>query len=103
MFTVKPIEQLLQAQRHIRDRLKEKPHRIVIVGGGPAGLEITANLWRCRKFGGNARFSLVAGRRLMGDFPEKVRALALQSLTGREMEVIEGTYLKEMQTDRGPS
>lgn len=35
----------------------------------------------------------------MGDFPEKVRTLALRSLTGRGVEVIEETYLKEVQTN----
>ncbi len=100
VFTVKPIEQLLQAQQHIKDRLKKKTHHIVIVGGGPAGLEITANLWRlASNLGGEARFTLVAGRRLMGDFPDKVRTLALTSLTGRGVEVIEGTHLKEVQTN----
>jgi NADH dehydrogenase FAD-containing subunit len=100
VFTVKPIEQLLQAQQLIKDRLMKKPHHILIAGGGPAGLEITANLWRLASdMGGDVRFTLVAGRRLMGDFPEKVRKLALQSLTGRRVEVIEGTYLKEVQTN----
>lgn len=99
VFTVKPIEQLLQAQQHIKDRLKKKRHHIVIAGGGPAGLEITANLWRlAENIGGKAQFSLVAGRRLMGDFPEKVRSLALKSLAGRGIEVIEGTHLQEIQT-----
>ncbi len=100
LFTVKPIEQLLQAQQHIKDRLKKKTHHIVIAGGGPAGLEITANLWRlASNLGGEARFTLVAGRRLMGDFPDKVRTLALKSLTVRGVEVIEGTHLKEVQTN----
>ena len=100
VFTVKPIENLLQAQKHIKDRLKKKTHHIVIAGGGPAGLEITANLWRlASNLGGEARFTLVAGRRLMGDFPGKVRTLALKSLTGRGVEVIEGTHLKEVQTN----
>jgi NADH dehydrogenase FAD-containing subunit len=99
VFTVKPIEQLLQAQKHIKDRLQKKLHHIVIAGGGPAGLEITANLWRlAANIGGQAHFTLVAGRRLMGDFPDKVRSLALQSLTGRNVEVIEGTHLQEVQT-----
>jgi NADH dehydrogenase FAD-containing subunit len=99
VFTVKPIEQLVQAQQHIKARLKKKIHHIVIAGGGPAGLEVTANLWRlAANIGGEARFTLVAGRRLMGDFPEKVRALALKSLTGRGVEVIEGTHLHEVQT-----
>jgi NADH dehydrogenase FAD-containing subunit len=100
VFTVKPIEQLLRAQQHIKDRLKKKTHHIVIVGGGPAGLEITANLWRLAfNLGGEARFTQVTGRRLMGDFPDKVRTLALKSLTGRGVEVIEGTHLQEVQTN----
>ncbi len=100
VFTVKPIEQLLQAQQHIKERLKKKTHHIIIVGGGPAGLEITGNLWRlAANLGGQARFTLVAGRRLMRDFPEKVRALALKSLRRRKVEVIEGTYLQEVQTN----
>jgi NADH dehydrogenase FAD-containing subunit len=99
VFTVKPIEQLLQAQQHIKARLKKKIHHIVIVGGGPAGLEITGNLWRlAANLGGEARFTLVAGKRLMGDFPPRVRTLAIKSLTGRGIEVIEGTRLKEVQT-----
>ncbi|MEN6441956.1 MAG: FAD-dependent oxidoreductase [Syntrophobacter sp.] len=100
VFTVKPLEQLIQARQRIKDRLMGKPHHILIAGGGPAGLEITANLWRLASdMGGDARITLVAGRRLMGDFPEKVRTLALQSLTARRVEVIEGTYLKEVQTN----
>jgi NADH dehydrogenase FAD-containing subunit len=100
VFTVKPIEQLLKAQQHIKERLKKKTHHIIIAGGGPAGLEITANLWRlAANLNGKARFTLLAGRRLMRDFHEKVRTLALKSLTRREIEVIEGTYLQEVQTN----
>lgn len=100
VFTVKPIEQLLKAQQHIKDRLKKKTHHIIIAGGGPAGLEITANLWRlAANLNGKARFTLLAGRRLMRGFDEKVRTLGLKSLTRREIEVIEGTYLQEVQTN----
>jgi NADH dehydrogenase FAD-containing subunit len=99
VFTVKPIEQLLRAQQHIKERLKKKTHHIIIAGGGPAGLEITGNLWRlAANLEGQAKFTLVAGRRLLADFPEKVRALALRSFGRREIEVIEGTYLREVQT-----
>ena len=100
VFTVKPIEQLLRAQEHIKARLTKKTHHILIAGGGPAGLEITGNLWRlAANLGGQARFTLVAGRRLMGDFPDKVRTLALKSLTGRGVEVIEGTRLVEVRAN----
>jgi NADH dehydrogenase FAD-containing subunit len=100
VFTVKPIEQLLLAQRYLKELVKKESQQILIAGGGPAGLEITANLWRLVSvLGGHARMTLVAGARLMGDFPDKVRTLALESLTGRGVEVIEGSYLKEVRTN----
>ncbi|MBM4287635.1 MAG: pyridine nucleotide-disulfide oxidoreductase [Deltaproteobacteria bacterium] len=100
VFTVKPIEQLLKAQKFIRDRLTKKMHHILLAGGGPAGLEITGNLVRLASdLGGRAEITLVAGRRLMGDFPDKVRSLALASLTERGVKVIEGTRLREVQTN----
>jgi len=34
----------------------------VVVGGGPAGVEVTANLWRLiNQNGGNAAIKLIAG------------------------------------------
>jgi NADH dehydrogenase FAD-containing subunit len=99
VFTVKPIEKLLQARQFMQERLRKKTHHILIAGGGPAGLEITANLWRLvQELGGKAEMTLVAGRRLMGDFPARVRTLALKSLTDRRVAIIEGTRLTEVQT-----
>ena len=52
---------------------------------------MTANLWRLvNKNGGNASIKLIAGRKLLGNLPEKVRDLALSSLAGRGIAVIEG-------------
>jgi len=87
---VKPVFNLLQAQRFILPVLKERPMNFVVVGGGPAGVEVTANLWRLvNQNGGNATIKLIAGRKLLGDLPEKVRTLALSSLAGRDITVIE--------------
>ncbi len=100
VFTVKPIEQLLTAQALIKERLKKQELHMVVAGGGPAGLEITANLWRLVvRLGGEANLTLVAGRRLMGDFPERVRSLAQASLTARGVEIVEGAHLQEVQTN----
>ena len=50
---------------------------LVFAGGGPAGVEITANLWRLiSKKKGKAQITLIAGKKLLGDFPEKVRSFA---------------------------
>jgi NADH dehydrogenase FAD-containing subunit len=97
IVTVKPVFNLLQARRRIIPRLKEKTMNFVIIGGGPAGLEVTANLWRLvQDRRGNARITLIAGSRLLGGLSEKVRSLALASLESRGITVIEGTHGKEI-------
>lgn len=99
VFTVKPIEQLLAAQAFLQERLQKQSLHILVVGGGPAGLEIAGNVWRwVTRLDGMAKITLVAGSRLMGNFPEKVRALAHTSLSQRGIEVLEGARLQEIQT-----
>ncbi len=97
VFPVKPVVNLLQARRSILEILPKKELRFFVVGGGPAGVEIAANLWRLTvKNNGKAQITLVAGKKLLGDFPEKVRGLALDSLTKRGIEVREGSYVKKI-------
>jgi NADH dehydrogenase FAD-containing subunit len=94
---VKPVFNLLKAQRFILPALKERPMNFVVAGGGAAGLEVTANLWRLvNQNGGNATIKLIAGQKLLGDLPEKVRTMALSSLAGRGITVIEGNRVKEV-------
>ena len=94
VFTVKPIENLLKARLTLKELTKSGSPRILVVGGGPAGLEVAANTWRLiHGQGGAARITLQAGKRLMAHFPDKVRRLALASLQARNIEVIEGAHL----------
>jgi len=47
IFPVKPVINLLKARQTILSALREgRRPNFVVVGGGAAGLEITANLWR---------------------------------------------------------
>jgi NADH dehydrogenase FAD-containing subunit len=101
VFTVKPIEQLLRGQQSILEQLGTKTLELLVIGGGPAGLEISGNLWRLvTRHNGRANLTLVAGRRLMADFPDKVHRLALDSLQNRDIRVIEGAHLTEVQAGR---
>lgn len=101
VFTVKPIEQLLRAQQAILQQLGTKTLELLVVGGGPAGLEITGNLWRLvSRHNGRANLTLVAGQRLLADFPDKVRRLGLNSLHKRQIRVMEGLHLAEIQAGR---
>jgi NADH dehydrogenase FAD-containing subunit len=93
-FTVKPVINLLRARQAILNHPKRKELRCVVIGGGPAGIEISGNLWRLTSQEGHrARITLVAGRRLLGECPDKARSMALASLSSRGVEVTEGNHV----------
>ncbi len=96
MLTVKPIENLIAGKARVRELVRSGAPRFLVVGGGAAGVEIAGNLHRLvQKEGREASITLIAGRRLLGPFPDKMRRLALQSLAVRGIEVIEGAYVTE--------
>ena len=81
VYPVKPIENLLGARRKIRDAPGGKRLRVVVVGGGTAGVEIAANLGRLgRESGRIAGITLVSRSNVLEDYPAKLRAMALRSL-----------------------
>lgn len=96
VFPVKPIIHFLSGRRFILNAPAGSLKRFLVVGGGPAGVELTANLSRLlqeRKDGG--KIILIGGTRLLSGYPEKVRTLALNFFQARRIEVIEGTHVKE--------
>jgi len=100
VFPVKPIINLLEAQKRILDQLNEGNPCILVIGGGAAGLEITGNIWRLvHRKGKTAHITLIAGRKLMPRFPEKVRRLATKSLASRGIECIEGHHVRRIESD----
>ena len=101
IFPVKPVINLLKARQTILGALREgKRPNFVVVGGGAAGLEITANLWRLvHDAQGIGKITNIAGKRLMGEAPEKVRDLATTSFLKRGVEVIEGARVKTVERE----
>lgn len=99
IFPVKPVVNLLNARLTILNALKAGGEKhFVTVGGGAAGLEITANLWRLvRDAQGIGKITNIAGKRLMGDAPERVRTIAMNRFAKRGVEVIEGSYVKSVE------
>ncbi|APG28686.1 hypothetical protein A7E78_13100 [Syntrophotalea acetylenivorans] len=88
---VKPIVNLLQARRQLLQNMGGKSQNLLVVGGGPAGVELAGNLWRLVNLaGGQAQITLLAGSRLLHRFPDRVRKLALKSLRERDIPVLEG-------------
>lgn len=97
VIPVKPIINLLKARAAIIRELSRGVPRIVVVGGGAAGVEISANLWRLiTRQGGSPDIVLVGGERLLQGFPGKVRNLALTSLASRDIRVREGVRVSSV-------
>jgi NADH dehydrogenase FAD-containing subunit len=92
IIPVKPIGNLWRARREILGELEQRELKITVIGGGAAGVEIAANAWRLAKSGRHgAEITLIGGERILGRYPDKVRALALRSLEKRGVRVLEGT------------
>ncbi|KPJ99195.1 MAG: pyridine nucleotide-disulfide oxidoreductase [Desulfobacterales bacterium SG8_35] len=98
IFSVKPIETLLAAQKRILELTEQKKIRIGIVGGGPSSLEIGGNIWRLAKDNGKFQptIQIFAGSELMSRFPAKIRKMAYRSLNKRNIEVVEHDYAREV-------
>jgi NADH dehydrogenase FAD-containing subunit len=102
IFPVKPVINLLKARQTILTVLKEgRRPNFVVVGGGAAGLEVTANLCRLvHDAKGSGKITNIAGKRLMGGAPERVRDLAMNSFARRNVDVIEGSRVNTVEQKR---
>jgi len=97
IWPVKPVINLLQGRQAIIRMMKEREVKLVVVGGGAAGVEMTANLWRlAQDQKGKAEITLIGGRKVLGKLPEKVHDLVLKSFSRRRIQVVEGSHLKEV-------
>jgi NADH dehydrogenase FAD-containing subunit len=100
IIPVKPVINLLKARRLIGRTLIARRMNFIVIGGGPAGVEVAANLWRlAQESQREAKIILIAGRRLMGSFPDRARNLILRSFSRRGMEIIEGNHGKEIKKE----
>ena len=93
VFIVKPIVSLQKAQKAVLKVISRKTAKIVVIGGGPAGVEMAGNVWRLvHDHHGQAHITLVAGGRILGEYPEQVRRMARNSLARRGIVVREAAY-----------
>jgi NADH dehydrogenase FAD-containing subunit len=102
IFSVKPIEKLIEAQQRILELTAQRHITIGIIGGGPAAVEITGNIWRLAKGHGKYKpdIKIFSGEELLARFPEKIRTKAHRSLTKRDIEILERDFVKEIKTDQ---
>jgi NADH dehydrogenase FAD-containing subunit len=101
VLPVKPIENLYKGRQRILDLLAEKAApRIVTVGGGPAGVEISGNAERLVAGKEKAEMTLLTGSRLLPGWPEKARGMASRSLASRGVKIVEGARTEHIERDR---
>ncbi|NLV24879.1 MAG: FAD-dependent oxidoreductase [Deltaproteobacteria bacterium] len=97
IIPVKPIINLLKGQKRILQESARHPLKLLVLGGGPAGVEIAGNLWALREnIGKKGDITLVAGSRLLKNMPSRVRELAYAILRRRGIEILEGVHASKV-------
>ena len=101
VFTVKPIERLMEAQARLIDHCERHIARVVIVGGGPSAAEIAGNVWQLGTAPGRHRphITICAGRSFMAAFPAAVRRRIITVLARRKVVIRENARVAAV--DRG--
>lgn len=101
IFTVKPIEGLLAAQRRILALSRERSIEVAIVGGGPSAIEIAGNVQQlgARRARHRPSIQIFAGRQLLSRLPARIGSLARKILEGRGVRIVEGAYVREIRGD----
>lgn len=79
MYASKPISRLVELRREIERRREREALEIVVIGGGPAAVELGANCARLLE-GSSGRVTMIAGRTLLAGFPRRAARLALREL-----------------------
>ena len=97
VYPVKPVENLLRGRRAILEGTRGGDRRVLVVGGGAAGVELAGAVWRLLGENGlEGEITVAAGQRLLSGFSEKASRLALESLSGRGIHILEGVRVERM-------
>lgn len=98
IFTAKPIEALLEAQKKIVSLSKAGPLKVAVVGGGPSAVEVAGNVQQLaeRQCEHRVDVTVFAGRQLMSRQAPRIGQLAGASLKRRGVNIIEGAYATEI-------
>jgi NADH dehydrogenase FAD-containing subunit len=90
IIPVKPIENLYTIGRVIEQRLKKESLRVLVIGGGAAGVEIAGNLYHLAKpASGSLDITLLSQSDILARYAPKMRNLALVSFARKSIHVYE--------------
>lgn len=97
-IAVKPIGRFLQHLRELEATLRDHD-RIVVAGGGPAGVELALAL--AYRFRSRYRIALVSGTpEPLIDAPEAARRVAVAALVDASVEIVRGTMAGTFESGR---
>ena len=101
IYSVKPIEKLMEAADKLKILFAQKKIVVSIVGGGPSSAEVAGNVWQlAKKINKNMPdIHIFAGKKFMARFPENVRSRVLSSLYKKGVQINEAGYAKEIKSD----
>jgi len=87
---VKPIENLERVRLDILGGIKNSVPKILVIGAGPAGVELAGNIWRLvTEHNGKAEIILASSRDdVLPNLSDKVRSLAHESLVSRGIRIV---------------
>ena len=102
VYSVKPIERLMQARERILELSAHKKITVGILGGGPSAAEIAGNLWQLtsRAEGHRPDIHIFAGLRFMARYPENVRQKVENSLVNRGIRILIDGYVQSIEDHR---
>ncbi len=102
---VKPIQNLESAREAILEKSREGTAKVLIIGAGPAGVELAGNIWRLvQSEDAHAEITLASSRdRVLPALPEKASRIAQQSLTGRGVRILSDFRVVSMAHGRARS
>lgn len=100
VYSVKPIERLIEAQVRIIELSAQKKITIGILGGGPSSAEVAGNIWQLTRNsqGNSPKITIFAGNRFMSRFPEGVSSKIEKILTQRGIEINTDGYVRSVQS-----
>lgn len=102
IFSVKPIESLQAAKKRLLELAAGGRGRVAIVGGGPSSAEVAGNIHQLmhRHRLQPPQIAIFSGPSYMKRFPAKVVSLVRRSLERRGIEIVEGSYVREVTSGR---
>jgi NADH dehydrogenase FAD-containing subunit len=97
VFKAKPVLHLYEAHGRLVDAFKtrEGAVKVVVIGGGPTGVEVSSNTWRIAgDTGGSVDITLISKGKILHRFPPGVRKKALKRMSKKGIKVEEDMPVK---------